>query len=59
MGLTSSLRAQRGNPAVERATGLLRRFAPRNDEIILRGFVSSCEIIFAHEATKAQRRDMR
>src|SRR5262249_42790762 len=28
---TSSLRAQRSNPARRRGTGLLRRFAPRND----------------------------
>jgi hypothetical protein len=48
MQASSSLRAQRGNPAAERVPGLPRRCAPRNDGS-LRGYVALCEtnLLFA------------
>jgi hypothetical protein len=56
MGLTSSLRAQRGNPDFGAATGLPRRFAPRNDKS-LRVFAPSREpnLLFSREDAKARR----
>jgi hypothetical protein len=58
MGALSSLRAERSNPDFGAVAGLPRRFAARKDEILLRGFVSSCEpnlLVFSREGAKALR----
>jgi hypothetical protein len=55
--VSSSLRAQRGNPDFGAATGLPRRYAPRNDEVF-RAFAPSREpnlFLLSREAAKARR----
>jgi hypothetical protein len=57
MGALTSLRAQRSNPIRTRATGFLRRKAPRNDGI-LRAFAPWREpnlFLFSREDAKTRR----
>jgi hypothetical protein len=54
MRALSSLRAKRSNPDFGAATGLPRRYAPRNDEV-LRAFAPSREpklFLFSGEGAK-------